>query len=194
MSLVVAIKRDGIVYLGADTRTTRGEHVRATLAEEDLKIHRMGSCLVGAAGTVSNIQVLTNHPEWFDLKGKPLTKKFILKNIVPKFFDLLGELGRLEIDENGDEPPRSMCSFLFTDGERLFMMDNDFEVIELSTYGQVGCTEYMALSMFLNALDEYSPNEIILKALRTSAYRNDGVGAPYVLINTRDREFEMVEE
>ena len=193
MSLVVAIKRDGVVYLGADTRTTRGERVRANLAEEDLKLHRMGSCIVGAAGTVSNIQVLTNHPEWFELNGKPLTKKFLVKNVIPKFFTLLGEMGKLEIDENGNEPPNALCSFLFTDGESLFAMDNDFEVIELSTYGQVGCTEYMALSMFLNALDEHSPNDIILKALRTSAYRNDGVGAPYVLINTRDREFEIVE-
>jgi hypothetical protein len=46
----------------------------------------------------------------------------------------------------------------------------------------------------LNAFDDYSPNEMILKALRTSSYRNDGVGAPYILINTRDNEFEVVEE
>ena len=78
MSLVVAIKKDDVVYLGADTRTTRGERVRSNLAEEDLKIHRMGSCLVGAAGTVANIQLMTNHPEWFELKGKPLTKKFLV--------------------------------------------------------------------------------------------------------------------
>ena len=35
MSLVVAIKKDDVVYLGADTRTTRGERVRSNLAEED---------------------------------------------------------------------------------------------------------------------------------------------------------------
>ena len=194
MSLVVAIKKDDVVYLGADTRTTRGERVRSNLAEEDLKIHRMGSCFVGTAGSVANLQLMTNHPEWFELKGKPLTKKFIVQNIIPKYYDLVKEMGKLDIDEENKELPKCDCTFLVTDGKKLFQIDDDFEVIELSKYGQIGCTENIALTFMLNAFDDYSPNDMILKTLRTSAYRNDGVGAPYVLINTRDNEFEIVEE
>ena len=85
MSLIVAIKKDDVVYLGADTRTTRGERVRSNLAREDLKIHKMGSCFVGAAGTVANLQLMISHPEWFELKGKPLTKKFIVQKIIPNY-------------------------------------------------------------------------------------------------------------
>lgn len=194
MSLVVAIKKDDVVYLGADTRTTRGERVRSNLAEEDLKIHRMGSCLVGAAGTVANIQLMTNHPEWFELKGKTLTKKFLVQKVLPKYYDLVKEMDKLEVTEQNSDSPKCGCTFLVTDGKKLFEIDDDFEVMELSKYGQIGCTERIALTFLLNAFDDYSPNEMILKALRTSSYRNDGVGAPYILINTRDNKFEVVEE
>ena len=194
MSLVVAIKKDGVVYLGADTRTTRGERVLSNLAEEDLKIHRMGSCYVGAAGSVDNIQLMTNHPEWFELKGKSLTKKFLVQSVLPKYFDLVKEMDKFVVEERNSNSPRCGCTFLVTDGNKLFEIDYDFEVNELSKYGQIGCTERIAYTFMLNAFDDYSPNEMILKALRTSSYRNDGVGAPYILINTRDNEFEVVEE
>lgn len=194
MSLVVAIKKDDVVYLGADTRTTRGERVRSNLAEEDLKIHRMGSCFIGAAGTVASIQLMTNHPEWFELKGKPLTKKFLVRNVLPKYYDLVKEMDMLERGEQNSAQPKCGCTFLVTDGRKLFEIDDDFEVIELSKYGQIGCTSRIALTFLLNVYEDYPPNEIILKALRTSAYRNDGVGAPYILINTRDNKFEVVEK
>ena len=194
MSLIVAIKKDGVVYLGADTRTTRGERIRTNLATEDLKIHRMGSCLVGAAGTVANIQLMTGHPEWFDLNGKPLTKRFIVQKVLPKYYDLVKAMDKLEVEEQNSDSPKCGCTFLVTDGKKLFEIDDDFEVIELSRYGAIGCTERLALTFLINAIDEYSPNEMILKALRTSAYRNDGVGAPYILINTAEGTFEVVEE
>ena len=164
------------------------------LVEEYYKIHRMGSCFVGAAGTVANLQLMTNHPEWFDLRGKPLTKRFIVKNIIPKYYDLVKEMDKLDDGEENKGLPRCGCSFIITDGKKIFKVDDDFETMEMSRRAEVGCTDRIDLSMFLNAPEEYSPNDIILKALRTSAYRNDGVGAPYILINTRDNKFEVVEE
>ena len=193
MSLVVAIKKDDVVYLGADTRTTRGDRVRSNLAQADFKIRKMGGCFVGSAGTVSTIQLLTSHPEWFDLKGKALTKKFLVQNVLPKYYDLVKRMEKLETSEQLIASPRCGCAFIVTDGKGLFMIDDDFEVIELSKYAQIGCTDKIALSLMLNAPKDYSPNDVILKALRTSAYRNDGVGAPYILINTKDQKFEIVE-
>ena len=193
MSLVVAVKHEGVVYLGADTRTTRGERVRATVAEDDLKIHRLGDCLVGGAGSVASIQIMTSHPEWFDLRGKPLTKKYIVQRIIPKYYELVKELDKLENLDSDSDVPKCGCSFLMTDGAKIFRVDNDFEVIELLSYGQIGCTERIALTFLLNMPKGADPDEMILKALRNSAYRNDGVGAPYVLINSKDRRFKMVE-
>lgn len=194
MSLVVAIKKDDIVYLGADTRTTRGEIIRSNLLEENLKIHHMGSCFVGAVGSVASSQILLNHPEWFELKGKPLTKKFIVQNIIPKYYDLVKEMDKFDKEDMNSSLPKSESVFLVTDGKKLFRIDSDFEVVELSRYGQIGCSEIIALTLIFSVIDDCSPNEMILKALRESAYRDNGVGAPFVLINTRDNKFEFVEE
>ena len=194
MSLVVAIKKGGVVHLGADTRVSKGDRVRSILAEEDYKIQRLGSCFVGSAGAVSNIQIMTENPEWFELGGKPLTKKYIVKNIIPRYYDQVKKTGKLEIDEENRNLPNSCCDFIVTDGNSIFVIDDDFEVIEKSKYAQIGCASMTAFTYLVNATDAKSPNEIILSALRTSAYRDDGVGAPYVLINTKDNEYEIVEE
>ena len=187
MSLVVAIKKDDVVYFGADTRVSieGGDVSRClcVLAEDELKIQRMGSCFVGTAGYNQGSQLFLDHPEWFELKGKPLTKRFIVQNVIPKFYDLAKEMYKL-----------TPAVFLVTDGKKLFKINDDFEVVELSRYGQIGCTKTIALALILSEIDNCSPNEIILNALRESAYRNNYVGAPFVLINTRDNKFEFVEE
>ena len=194
MSLVVAIKKDGVIYMGADTRTTTGDQICNSYKNGNSKINRVGSCLVGGAGLVSNIQALTLHPEWFDTGGKPLSKKFIVQNIIPKYFNAIKRIDRLKVDGSNGDDPDSGCSILITDGVGLFMIDSGFSVCELSRYGQIGCTKDMALAIFINEIDNLPAEELILKALRTSAYRDDGVGAPYILINTRDNCFEVVEE
>ena len=85
-------------------------------------------------------------------------------------------MDKLEVEEKNSGSPKCGCGFLVTDGKKIFEIDEDFEVLELSKYGQIGCTDRIALAVILNAMEECSPNEIILKALRTSSYRDDGVG------------------
>ena len=93
MSIVVAIKKDGVVYLGADTRTSCGNEVYAQLLPADFKIHRLGSCYVGSTGKVATLQFLKIHPEWFELDGEPLTKRYLVRKVVPKYYALLREQG-----------------------------------------------------------------------------------------------------
>ena len=193
MSLIVAMKKDGVVYMGADTRTTRGERINSSLEEKNLKIQRVGSCYIGGAGTVACIQLLTDQAEWFQLNGKALTKKYLVQEVIPRFFLLLKKTGKMKVDENKKNPPNSGCYFLVTDGNALFMIDSDFSVTELSVYGEVGCTEILARTLFLNAPEDASPRELILEALRMSVYRNDGVGAPFVIVNTKENSYEFVE-
>ena len=74
------------------------------------------------------------------------------------------------------------------------MISNGLEVIELSSYGAIGCTQRTAFTSMLTSSEEDAPNDIILKALRLSAYYNGGVGAPFILINSQNKEFEIVEK
>ena len=196
MSLIMAIKKDGVVYLGADTRSTRGHFIESIKTDEDQKICRLGDLYVGCAGSVSHIQLMLSHPEWFDTHGKPLTKKFLVQNVVGKYYDELMSTGKL--NENGGskngvtQPPESGGTFIVTDGNGIFFIDCDFEVVTIRSCIAIGCTKPLAMAYMLTGECD-DPEATMLSALRESSLRNNGVGAPYILVNTRDNKFVTVE-
>ena len=67
-------------------------------------------------------------------------------------------------------------------------------MIEEGDFSSIGCTQNIAYACFSHADPAATPREMVLKALRASVNRSIGVGAPYVLVNTRDNEFEIVED
>ena len=193
MSLIVAIKRDGVVYFGADTRTTRGDSFSSHLYPDDRKVVKVGSCFVAACGIVSNIRIMTSHPEWFELDGRPLTKKHIVTRIIPEYYELIKDRGHFDKGERNEGAPNSECCFLISDGDRLFKVFDDFEVAELNEIGFIGCTDSLARTVADLMGKDADPEEVILKCQRLSAMVDEGVGPPYVLVNTRDKNFKIVE-
>ena len=192
MSIVAAIKKDGVVYLGADTRTSCGSKIETCLLPSNRKIQRLGSCYVGATGKVANLQLLEIHPEWFELCGEPLTKRFLVREVVPKYYAALRSAGYLEAPDDGGTL-NSECSFLVTDGKRIFRINHALLVIEEGEWGAIGCTQGIALACFA-ATPDAEPRERLLAALRKSAHWHEGVGAPYLLVDTAENHFEIVEE
>ena len=194
MSIVIAYKRDGIVYMGADTKRSQGNWARTIEIVNDMKIHRIGeNMLIGAVGNLSHIQTMVNNrEEWFNTKGQPLTKKFIVQNVIPKFFSALKYEGKLDIEE-GKSPVAKSC-FCVTDGKKIFHINDYFMVTELSDFCAIGCTEYIAYAYIRNAEKTDDVKEVILSALRGSVHRDDGVGAPYIFIDTDKFEFTIVEK
>ena len=194
MSIVIAYKKDNVVYMGADTKRSRGLFTTTIEAENDMKIHRIGeNMLIGAVGTVSNIQTMVdNREEWFDTKGKPLTKKFIVENVIPKFYSTLRKECKIEIEKG--KSPIAKCCFCVTDGKKIFHISDYFMVTELNDFCAIGCTENIAYAYIRNAKKDDSVRDVILAALRGSVYRDDGVGAPYIFIDTKDFEFTSVEK
>lgn len=194
MSIVVAIKKDGVVYLGADTRTTCGDGIETHLLSSHFKIQRLGSCYVGSTGRVATLQLLKIHPEWFWLGGEPLTKRYLVHEVVPKYYALLREQGLIASPSESKKEADSESSFLITDGARIFRIRSDFTVIEEGIFSSIGCTQIIAYACFLHADSATTPRELILSALRASANLNTGVGAPYILVNTQDNKFDIVED
>ena len=144
--------------------------------------------LIGGVGAVNCIQtMIDNREEWFDTKGKPLTKKFIVQNVIPRFFETLRKDNKIKVEDGKDIVSKSV--FCVTDGKKIFHIDDYLLVSECKEFCAIGCSDYIAYSYLRYADNEKEPNEIILEALRGSVYRNDGVGAPYILIDTE--KFEM---
>lgn len=192
MSLIVAAIKDGVVYMGADSQTSHGDDCKTNyFAESNRKIAKMPyGILIGHAGRSRNAQILCAHKEWFEaLEHQPLTKEFLTMEIAP---DLYFELKRLKW-LNKDHPVESVTSFLFAQGGSLFEMRDDFSVYSVPSFAAIGSGDDAAF--VVNALHkDLSPKEKITAALRLADKHSNAVGAPFFLIDTKNLEFETVEE
>ena len=95
MSVIVAIKENGVVYMGADSQTTTGRRKRNGLNETAFKITRLeNGMLVGFCGRVAAKQAILSMEDVFVLdKEGGLNKKHIVKEIVPKLVDKMQLIG-----------------------------------------------------------------------------------------------------
>lgn len=191
MSLVVAFKKDGVVYMGADTQSTCDTAISRALNESGFKITRLSNgMLVGICGRVKGHQKIIAQKHWFDIpEGETLSKRYIVKNIIP-------ELSMLMKDLNEDRNARNSSmelSVLIARQDKMFVISHDYEVYECETYAAIGAGyDYSKYS--LSQIGENDDiNEGLLKALRAGAYFDSSVSAPYILIDTKDKEYKIVE-
>lgn len=185
MSVIVAVKENGVVYMGADTQTstavTKNNYANATR----FKIRKLpNGILVGICGVVRVSQLITENRDLFSLdENGNLTKTHIVRNIVPKIIDILSKDDRFEKDGT-----MSVVLLLAHKG-RMFRINDDFAVYEAAEYVAIGagrCYAAYPLSDKTKAV-----RERILGALCESDRRIDSVSAPFVLTDTKNAEFEV---
>ena len=187
MSVIVAIKENGVVYMGADSQTTIGRRKRNGLSETAYKITRLeNGMLVGFCGRVAAKQAILSMDNVFVLdKEGGLNKKHIVKEIVPKLVDKMQLIG--------DEDSGALdVSILLAYKDRLYRITSGLDVLNLNECGRSGAGADFT-NWYLFREKNLSIRERILKALVASAKRTESVGGPYVLIDTQKQEFEVVD-
>lgn len=187
MSVIVAIKENGVVYMGADSQTTTGKRKRNGLNETAFKITRLKSgMLVGFCGRVAAKQAILSMEDMFVLdKEGGLNKKHIVKEIVPKLVDKMQVIG----DE--DSGALDVC-ILLAYKDKLYRITSGLDVVKLNECGWSGAGANFT-NWYLFGEKHLPVRERILKALVASAKRTESVGGPYVLIDTHNQEFEVVD-
>ena len=190
MSVVVGIKDGGVVYLGADTQTTIGSNRQQhSLNEVGYKIHRFeNGILFGACGSVQTTQVLLANLEIFTLdeNGK-LTKSWIVKEIIPKMRKILQDAKLL------DEDGAMENSFVLAHGDKAYCVYAQFRVVARNDTLSIGAGRGAALYA-LNQTDiQKTVRERLIEAMEMSAKLVDSISAPYILIDTKNLEFEIVQ-
>ena len=105
MSILIAYKKDDTVYMGTDTRTIVNDHKKNELRGCNLKIQKLANdMLLGITGERLERQTLIAYSEIFTLdKNGKLTKKHIVKEIIPKLITVLEKEGLL-IEKEGELP------------------------------------------------------------------------------------------
>ena len=190
MSIIIASKIEDRVVLICDSAETSGEHLGILTERERFKVLKMGDVLVGSAGRVKNIRRLAEHPEWFDTKGAPFDKKFIVTQIIPNLFDELSKYKML--DTKGDNP-KNQASIVMAHGNRIFCIDRDLAVFEVDKFAAVGCTKSL-IHPFLLDMKEGEEFDTMLRMMRLSSELSPSVRPPYHYIDTVSLEYTTLEE
>ena len=188
MSVIVAIKENGVVYLGADTQTSAGRKKHNHLNETGYKIVRLDNgILVGFCGRVASKQVILAIKEIFTLdENDTLTKKHIVKEIVPKLVN--------KMEQIGDEESGSLdVSILLAYKDKMYKITSNLDVVHLNEIASTGAGRYY-VHYALFGMPNLPVKERLLKALVESARRTESVAGPYVLIDTKNLEYEVVDK
>ena len=190
MSLVVAYKRDGIIYMGADTQSSRGYSIERTLNESGFKISRLSSgMLMGVCGRVKGHQRILSK-KCFDIPDDVVfNKRYIVKNIIPQLSDIMKDV----VDENESRNSSMSVSLIVAWQGKMFMITSRFKVLECASYAAIGAGNDYAGYLLSSIGKSDDVNEGLLKALRAGANFDSSVSAPFVLIDTKDREYKIIE-
>ena len=186
MSVVIAVKENGVIYMGTDTQVTSGNKKENELNKNSFKIALLDNgLLVGVCGNYGLKQQIIADKSIFTLdENNMLTKQHIVKNIIPKLSYWVKKS-----DTNNTELE---VSFLLSHKDNLYFIGHELNVIKINNFAKIGsgkgCVDY-ALSCFTHL----PIKERVLKALVESANITEGVSGPYVLIDTKHKEFEIID-
>ena len=95
MSVVVAIKKDGVIYMGADSQVSCGG-TRSTLSNPNnykiWAVSEVDNCLMGSVGTLraNNVIKVADDliPEIVDFK-EAVSFRFVVRHFVPRLMEEL---------------------------------------------------------------------------------------------------------
>lgn len=198
MSVVVAIKKDGNIFMGADSQISRGE-TRITLSNpNNFKIWRVSDvphCLMGCVGNLraGNIIKVVDEliPEMVCMKDG-VNFRFVVKSLVPHIIAELDSYNALSRSKDGGFDMEA--EFLFAYNDNLYYIDRYGAVIEVEDFYAMGSGSSEAMGSLFSSVKESEPIKRILTAIRASAAHDIYVDYPIVISNTETTEFDIFYE
>ena len=192
MSILLAVKKNNTVYMATDTREIVSGNKRNNLCEASFKIQKQDNgMLVGITGDRFTRQTLFANSDVFTLnkKGK-LTKKHIVTEIVPQIIDLLDAHEMLVQNEDGFIGMKARIILAYQ--ESMFEICAGFLVIKYEDLQALGEASSGAEVVLFNSKPDDDVEERLIRALDVASKYCLTVGAPYLLINTKDLEYTVV--
>lgn len=186
MSIIVAIKESGVIYMGADSQCTKGYHKSTHLNDIGFKITKLDNdILMGFCGKVATMQSIIATPNLFTLdENNKLTKKHIVTKIIPKIMD--------KFDEIGNEKYGAITgSILLAHKDKLYRITSGLDVISINNAVSIGAgMDFANYALF--GMENATVTERLLCALEESAHWIESVDSPFVLIDTQNLQYKIV--
>jgi ATP-dependent protease HslVU (ClpYQ) peptidase subunit len=200
MSIVLALKKNGRIYMAADSQTSCGSRKHNYRGDDNRKIQLLdnGILLSHCGAVVNKCFIHSEMDEIFTLpkEGKPFDKKHVVRKIMPRLHKLYKKNDLW--DRRDNKPPSMSDTLLVAYEDELFYFQNEFETNVVSHYIVTGDGGDLALAglIELDREDITDSEEIkrrMLELLRISASRVTSVSAPFFFIDTKDKTFEMID-
>jgi ATP-dependent protease HslVU (ClpYQ) peptidase subunit len=194
MSIVIAYKKDGVIYMGTDTRSVVNDYKKNNLSPCDYKIQKLeNGMLLGVSAEREEKQLILAYSDIFTLdKSENLTKKHIVTKIIPKLMEVFSKAGLIQQEEN--ETPYIKAMILLAHKDKLFEICSGFAVIRYENYQSIGGAGEYADAVLFNTKESDDVNDRIIKALDVASKNTYYVGKPYLLIDTKNLEYKLVGE
>lgn len=196
MSVVVAIKQNGKVYIGADSQVTKGG-TRVTLKNSNnykiWKVANAEHCLMGHVGNLRDanlVRLMDSLVTDYNVYRNHVGFEFVVKKIVP---DIVQELTDYGLLKDGKTTDCLDSSFLFAYKDQLYSINSDRAVIEIDDYVAIGSGADQAIGSLLSTEGE-EPKARIVKAIKSSAASDIYVDYPIIIADTENTEFEIINE
>ncbi len=197
MSVVVAIKKDNVVYVGADSQVTCGGTKASLSNPNNYKIwpvKGVDHCLMGAVGELRDacvIRTMDGLVDRLDAIDGLVDYDYVVNVIEPLIREVLHSRKFLP----DDDPYSCMGTvFLFVYQDKIYTIEAG-AVIEHDDYTAIGSGSSEAMGSLNSTEFEENPNTRIIKAIKASAGHDLYVGYPIILGNSVDsNKFVVVDE
>lgn len=171
-------KKNQKVTVGADSAGVAGLDLSI---RKDKKIFKKGDFIIGCTSSFRMIQLLQ-----FKLHLPEIGKKDIYEYMCTDFIDSVRQCFKDGGFITKDKDVESGGTFLVGYKDRLFAVENDFQVAEnLDGLHAIGCGENYALGALFTVSDNAETAESkVTNALLTASYFSAGVCKPFYLLTT----------
>ena len=195
MSVVVAIKENGKVYMGCDSQVTSGG-TRMTLKNPNnykiWKVIGADNCLMGSVGNLRDacvIRTLDDLVTDYNVYRGHICFDFVVNSILP---DIIHRLQTCKFISEGKFDSMD-SSFLFAFRDQLYNIHSDGSVIEVDDCIAIGSGKNEAVGSLLSTEGE-KPETRIIKAIKASAASDIYVDYPIILTDSETTEFKIITE
>ncbi|MFH5881300.1 hypothetical protein [Liberiplasma polymorphum] len=196
MSVIVAIKQENVIFMGADSQITKGGTRRSYSNPSNYKIWRIKDAknsLMGGVGLVREINI-AKMEKYFNVLAQhnnDINFDYMVLEFVPHLFKTLKENNLIKKEDN--EIPASNCVYLVAYKSKLFQVGSDGAVIEIDDFAAIGSGSNEAMGSLLSS-QTLSPKERITMAIKASAANDIYVDYPIIISNTNNDVFEVIYE
>lgn len=197
MGAIVAIEKDGVVYLAADANKECCGGNFYVNKESNLRLHKMPSgIIVATIGPMHTSERLWLHDEWFELaEGEVFDKKFIVTKLIPRFYESIKDM---DVWETNDNKMVNMLDamFILAKGADIYVILNDLSVFKGNKIVAISDEDKDRCSMFFDAMScsEKDPEKLLKKTFESVARRTSQVSTHGFIINTRDFTLKKMED